>query len=178
MGNDWALSLFKGRIGEAIVESILQEFGYTVRRIGQEFKRISRRPIVSRQRYRADLKVVDRDKKTTEYIEAKLRSAHPTSVSIEKYKLDGLKEHYRRTILVFVSSYDGTVKCARVSDLKIGKKERNDKSYYEFNLLSEDWKPIWHFFSRIREGEELTRLLNDIKEHMHNFALGNRVNRL
>ena len=39
----WASSLFKGRIGEAVVEVVLSEFGYQVSGFRQEYHRLGSR---------------------------------------------------------------------------------------------------------------------------------------
>ena len=53
--NLWALGVFKGRIGEAIVEAVLMEFGYKVVRSGQEFGKFSISSSLESQRVTPDL---------------------------------------------------------------------------------------------------------------------------
>ncbi len=159
--NFWASSVFKGRIGEAIVESVLLESGYKVDRIGQEF---------GSQRFTPDLLVRDPNTKNKTYVEVKLRTARPMSVHVEKKKLELLRRYYPQTILIFVSSYNGSVNCAKIRELTSDEIKLQSDGFYEFDLFSDHWKPIWHFFPLVKPGERLTNLWTTLKEYMHTFA--------
>ena len=116
----WASSIFKGRIREAIVESVLLEFGYKVDRIGQEF---------GKPRFTPDLLVRDPNTKGKTYVEVKLRTARPMSVRVEKIKLERIRRYYPQTILIFVSAYNGSVNCANIRELASGEKKPRPDGY-------------------------------------------------
>jgi len=168
--NPWAFSVFKGRIGEALVEAVLMEFGYQVVRSGQEFGKLSNKGITESQRVVPDLLVVHPRSKAETYIEVKLRSARPMSVIVEKAKLKGLQKYYPNTVLVFVSSYNGSVNCAKVSSLDANETLQLTDGFIEFDLLTERWKPIWHFFPLVKPGERLSQHWKELKTFLHDFA--------
>ena len=102
MQNNWASSLFKGRIGEAVVESVLSEFGYQIARSGQEFHRLPAQSGSPQDVSAPDLAVTDPNTKSTRYVEVKFQSARPMSVILKKSKLEDLRRYYPGTILVYV----------------------------------------------------------------------------
>lgn len=159
--NLWASSIFKGRIGEAIVESVLLEFGYKVDRIGQEF---------GRPRFTPDLLVHDPNTGNKTYVEVKLRTARPMSVIVEKKRLERIRRYYPQTVLIFVSAYNGSVNCAEIQELTSDEIKLQPDGFYEFDLFSDHWKPIWRFFPLVKPGERLTNLWTTLKECMHTFA--------
>ena len=168
--SQWALNVFKGRIGEAIVESVLSEFGYKVDRIGQEYQSTRQKRIVARQRFAPDLLVIDPTTQNKTYIEVKLRGARPMSVRIDRAKLQRLQRHYPETVLVFVSAYNGSVNCANTSSLSPDDNNLRSDDCYEFDLCSDEWKPIWHYFPLVKPGKRLADLWTRLKECMHSFA--------
>lgn len=99
--NWWAANLFVGRIGEAVVESVLSEFGYAVMRSGNEQlafpSRISGRK--RRGKLTPDLLVRDPDSEEERYVEVKARSARPMAVILERVRFDTLQGSFPRTVL-------------------------------------------------------------------------------
>ena len=171
-GSYWASNLFLGRIGEAIVEAVLTEFGYRVLRTGQEaalaMASSSQNP--DELRYRPDLLVMDHKRTTHQYVEVKARSSRPMSVILEKSRLDGLRTHYPEAILVFTSAHNGSVNCASVQELTPSISRRSGRDVLEFDLLAEQWKPIWHFFPLVKPGQRLTRLWSRLQSIMQAYG--------
>lgn len=167
----WARSLFKGRIAEAVVESVLSEFGYQVLRSGSENHRIPGPADRSAEQvFAPDLAVNDPKTRTTKYVEVKFRSARPMSVILEASRLDNIRRYYPGTILIFVSSYDGSVNCANVDEMTPARVRARPDGFCEFDLLSPSWRPIWHFFPLVQPGERLQRLWASLKSDLHTYA--------
>ena len=137
------------------------EFGYKVDRIGQEF---------SNPRFTPDLLVRDPDSKNKTYVEVKLRTARPMSIRVEKKRLERIQRYYPQTVLIFVSAYNGSVNCAEIHELTSDEMKSQPGNFYEFDLFSDHWKPIWHFFPLVKPGERLTNLWTYLKECMHIFV--------
>ncbi len=170
MQNFWASSLFKGRIGEAIVEAVLSEFGYTVRRAGSEFALSGKKTDAELLRLRPDLIVRDPMTGDLTYVEVKARTALPFDVVLEKDRLDGIRQHHPGTVLIFVSAFDGSVNCAQVDEMLPSRLQVDPDGFCHFDLLGERWKPIWHFFPLVKKGAQLGRLWAKIKREMHTFG--------
>jgi len=171
MQNNWASSLFKGRIGEAVVESVLSEFGYQVARTGQEFHRLpSGSQSESHQVLAPDLAVTDPITDTTKYVEVKFRSARPMAVILEKTRLEDIRRYYPGTILIFVSAYDGSVNCANVDDFSASNYELILDGFAEFDLTRRGWRPIWDYFPLVQPGERLQKLWAELNSVLHEFA--------
>lgn len=167
----WARSLFKGRIAEAIVESVLSEFGYRVYRSGQEEHRLPGQGKSTRQRiFAPDLAVTDPKSHITKYIEVKFRSARPMSVILEASRLDNIRRYYPGTILVFVSSYNGSVNCAGVDEMPPDTYRVRADGFCEFDLVRDGWKPLWHYFPLVQPGDRLKRLWEGLISDLHSFA--------
>jgi len=143
----WAQNLFKGRIGEAIVEAILSEFGYKVERGGYE------QVGAGNPRVAPDLVVTDPRNQRRRYVEVKYRSARPTAVQLDTNRIAAYTEHYPHTILAVSSSWDGAIYCAEVEDLP---------GESTLSLLGEYWKPIWHYFPLVKRGERLQQTWKDL----------------
>jgi len=166
--NNWASSLFKGRIGEAVVESVLSEFGYQVVRTGQEFNRpTSDTPV--HQVLAPDLAVTDPTTKVTTYVEVKFRTARPMAVILEKARLDRIRSYYPGTILIFVSAWNGSVNCANVDEISEDNYEVTGE-FAEFDLTRRGWRPIWDFFPLVQQGERLQQLWTELKSALNNFG--------
>jgi len=169
--NHFARSLFMGRIGEAVVESVLMGFGYQVSRSGREFHRLpSLEDASSKEVYAPDLAVTDPKTQTTRYVEVKLRSSRPMTVVMEKARLESLRRFYPGSVLVFVSSYNGSVNCANVDEMAPNNVAVSQEGLCEFDLLRRGWRPIWAFFPRVQPGEKLANLWADITDDLHSFA--------
>lgn len=167
MQNYWASSLFKGRIGEAVVESVLSEFGYQVARSGQEFRQLPGSP---QQVVAPDLAVTDPRTKSTKYVEVKLRSARPMSVILESSKLEDIRRYYPGTILIFVSAYNGSVNCTNVDGISEDNYVVTSDGLAEFDLTRRGWRPIWDYFPLVQPGEQLQHLWTDLKSALHYFG--------
>jgi hypothetical protein len=156
----WALNLFKGRIGEAIVEAILSEFGYKVERGGYEQVSSGDDRVVP------DLVVTDPTTRKHRYVEVKYRSARPTSVQLDADRITAYRDHYPRTILAVSSAWDGAVYCAQVEDLPLAK----DNVSSTLSLLEAYWKPIWHYFPLVKRGERLRRTWRELQRTLSAYG--------
>ena len=165
----WAVSIFKGRMGEAIVESVLSEFGYTVRRAG--FEQISS----DGNRLSPDLLVTHPRTKAQCYVEVKYRSARPTTVQYDPDRIRVLGLEYPGTVLAFVSAYDGAIYCSTIEDLPVA-------SGGSISLIDGLWKPLWHFFDLVHPGGRLKDLWSQLQATMETYGtrtiLGRRDRRL
>ena len=170
INSNWASNVFKGRIGEAIAEAVLFEFGYQVDRVGREYQMLGGKSVSEIERYTPDLLVSHPQRSGTRRIEVKTRSARPMSILIDKTRLDGMLKYFPDAILVFVSTYNGSLNCTSIDKLNPGKENFYSDDYYEFNLLTNDWEPIWSYFPLVKPGERLTKLWNTLKDYLHNFA--------
>jgi len=172
--NRWSISLFKGRLGEAVVEAVLTEFGYEVMRAGYEsLERLAapdEKPVRGIGNIVPDLYVTNPRTGKSVLVEVKLRSVRPMKVVLQARRFERLRESYPETIIVFVSTYDGTVNCDRVGDIDPTKLEKTTDGLIEFDLYRHGWKPIWHFFDLVQPGERLTRLSDEIDEVLHSFG--------
>jgi len=170
MQTNWASSLFKGRIGEAVVESVLSEFGYQVDRSGQEFHRLPAQSGLAQEVLAPDLAVTDPKTGSTKYVEVKFRSARPMSVILEKARLEDIRRYYPGTILIFVSAYNGSVNCANVDEISEDNYKVTPDGFAEFDLTRRGWRPIWDFFPLVQPGERLKQLWTELKAALHNFG--------
>lgn len=151
----WSSNIFKGRIGEAVIESILIEFGYIVRRSGYE-QTSSGSPRIA-----PDLLVTHPGTGERFYVEVKYRSARPTEVLIEGGRLAEYRANYPGTILAINSSWDGGIYCSKVEDIPV----KDHEGTAPLNLTADYWKPIWQCFPLVKQGEQLKetwRFLRDI----------------
>ncbi|MBI4199209.1 MAG: hypothetical protein HY535_01875 [Chloroflexi bacterium] len=168
---NWPINLFKGRIGEAVVEAVLSEFGYLVKRNGSEFRR---RNSPSRNggllTARPDLEVTDPQDNHVIFVEVKVRSARPMSIPIDPQRLLTLQQHFPGTILVFVSSYDGSVNCRKVDEVDVSHLHRAKNGLCQLDLLDNAWQAISHYFPLVRPGRRLTRLWLRLEEELHLFG--------
>ena len=135
--NRWGINIFKGRIGEALIESVLQEFGYEVQRVGQEFlhgNNGNNRAISYAKRYAPDLKVIDPRTKKETLIEAKLRSARPMTATLDKVKFNSINKYYPDTIILhqillnFKSLFQKSYSPASLPELTRSKKRKSSAS--------------------------------------------------
>jgi hypothetical protein len=170
INNNWASNVFRGRIGEAIVEAVLLEFGYQVDRVGREYQRLAWKGVSEIERFTPDLLVAHPKRLETKRVEVKTRSARPMSIRIDKTRLDGMLKYFPDAILVFVSSYNGSLNCMSLDKLSPSQENLRPGGYYEFNLLNGDWEPIWHYFPLVKPGERLTKLWNNLKSYLHTLA--------
>ena len=170
MCNNWAYNVFRGRIGEAIVEAVLFEFGYQVDRVGREYPMSAWKGVSEIERFTPDLLVAHPKRLETKRIEVKTRSARPMSILIDKTRLEGMLKYFPDAILVFVSSYNGSLNCMSVDKLSPTQDNLRPDGYYEFNLLTGDWQPIWYYFPLVKPGERLAKLWNGLKTYLHTFA--------
>ena len=155
---NWALNIFKGRIGEAIVESVLIEFGYRVQRAG--FEQID----TDGERLRPDLVVTHpRNPNQLWLVEVKYRAARPTSVQLEPKRVAALSRRYPKTIFAFTSAYDGGIYCATVKDLLRFEGRA-------INLLDPVWKPLGFFFEQVRAGDRMKEFWSGMQTTMHNYG--------
>ena len=163
----WAPNLFKGRLGEAIVESVLAEFGYVVRRAGFEQLLTADTPQNrASQRIAPDLWIQDPIDGKVRWVEVKYRSARPLSIQIDGGRMRSLAKEYPEAVLAFVSAYNGSVFCAEAGKLPIG----NRTSTVTLSLSDEYWQPIWHYFPRVNRGEGLRSLWKNLQEILGGFG--------
>ena len=158
--NYWSRNLFKGRVGEAVIESVLSEFGYLVLRAGYE------QAGGARELLKPDLLVDDPRTRQQTYVEVKYRSARPTAVQLDAERLLVVRQDYPQAILAFVSAYDGAIYCAALDNLDLGEGGR-------VNLLDGAWQPIWHYFPLVLPGPKLHGLWKDLRASLENF--GSRI---
>ncbi|GEM_PF-2879943 len=169
--NWWANSLFKGRIGEAIVEAVLSEFGYQVDRTGQEyFHSGESAETSSRGALAPDLSVTEPKTGLITHVEVKARFNRPMSVIMEHKRLEAIKLLYPGTLLVFVSGYNGSVNCANVDEMSSNLFKIRSDGFCEFDLTKGGWRPLWHFFPLVKPGERLDKLWVDLKDSLHSFG--------
>ena len=164
-----ATDSFKNRIGEAIVEATLVNFGYTVERIGQVHKTES-----SEQISTPDLLVTDPDENKQTYLEVKLRSPEPMKILIEKSQVDFLKSNYPDALLVFVSSFNGSINCLEIKDPLLSDENLNEESWYDLELLADEWKPLWDYFPLVLKGDQTDALWYSLKGVLDDFG-ANRI---
>ncbi len=169
--NRWSSSLFKGRIGEALVEAVLLEFGYKVVRSGYEYQKNDNKINDYYLQSSPDLIVIDPTTRNKTPVEVKLRTGRPMFVILEKVKLDRIRKYHPSTILAFVSAYDGSINCASLNDLALKDRNLDSKGYYALNLFEECWKPIWYYFPLVKQGDRLAKLWAAIKNTMNNFSM-------
>ncbi len=158
MVSNWATSLFKGRIGEAVIEAVLSEFSYQVTRSGYE--QLSSGSV----RATPDLVVTHPGTRERRYVEVKYRSARPTSVQLDGKRLAEYRASYPRTVLAVSSAWDGAIYCAEVEDLP------TTPGNFSVSLLDEVWRPIWHFFPLIKRGERLKRTWQELQRTLSMYG--------
>ncbi|HEY95771.1 MAG TPA: hypothetical protein G4O15_12630 [Dehalococcoidia bacterium] len=160
---------FKNRIGEAIVETTLVNFGYTVERISQ-LQKIG----LTEQVSTPDLLVTDpKDNKQT-HLEVKLRSTEPMKIRIEKSQVDFLRSNYPDALLVSVSSFNGSINCLEVNNPVLNDDNLNSESFYELELLANEWKPLWNYFPLVQKGDKTDALWYSLKDILDDFGT-NRI---
>lgn len=164
-----ATDVFKNRIGEAIVETTLVNFGYTVERMSQIQKTGP-----AEQNSTPDLLVTDPNDNTKTYLEVKLRSPEPMKIRIEKSQVDFLKSNYPDSLLVFVSSFNGSINCLEVKDPVLNDDNLNLEGCYELELLASEWKPLWDYFPMIQKGDRTDALWYSLKDVLEDFG-ANRI---
>jgi len=170
MNDNWAANVFEARIGEALVEAVLFEFGYQVDRVGREYQKLSWKGVSEIERFTPDLLVAHPKRLETKRIEVKTRSARPMSVLIDRTRLMGMLKYFPDAILVFVSSYNGSLNCTSIDKLSHGQQNLRPDGYYEFSLLNGEWQPIWYYFPLVKPGERLAELWNSLKTYLLTFA--------
>ncbi|MFC2039124.1 hypothetical protein ACFLUG_05080 [Chloroflexota bacterium] len=168
--NYWGTNIFKGRIGEAIVESTLLQFGYKVNRIGHEYEYNPETNDLEYKRFAPDLLVIDPVNKKNTFLEIKLRSFHPMKVKIEKAQIERSKRYYPKTVLVFVSAYNGSINCLDIQNPVLNDDILNKDGFYELDLLDEEWQPLWHYFPLVQKGEQTNDYWYSLKETLNDFA--------
>ena len=161
--NRWSAELFKGRIGEAVVEAVLEEFGYQVQRAG--FEQVHS----GQNRVAPDLLVTHPKSGMQRYVEVKYRSARPTSVILERRKVAALVGEFPETVLAMASAYDGAIYCSTVENIPLSR----EPSTVRLNLLDDYWMPIWHFFPLVRPGKRLAQLWKSFRNVLERY--GERV---
>jgi hypothetical protein len=164
-----ATDSFKNRIGEAIVETTLVSFGYTVERISQ-VQKIGTTGQVSTP----DLLVTGPDDNKQTYLEVKLRSLEPMKIKIDKSQVDFLRSNYPDALLVFVSSFNGSINCLEVKDPVLNNDNLNAEGFYEMELLAKEWKPLWDYFPLVQKGDRTDALWYSLKDILGDFGT-NRI---
>jgi len=162
---------FKNRIGEAIVETTLVTFGYTVERIGQ-VQKIG----VAEQISTPDLLVTDPNDNKRIYLEVKLRSPQPMKIRIKKSQVDFLRSNYPDTLLVFVSSFNGSINCLEVKDPVLNAGTLSEEDWYDLELLADEWKPLWDYFPLVQRGDQTDALWYSLKRILDDFG-ANKITR-
>lgn len=160
MDSRWASNLFKGRIGEAVIEAVLTEFGYKVRRGGYELA------FSNNARYAPDLVVehpVGGDRK---HVEVKFRSARPTSVQLDIGRTSAYIKHFPGTIIAICSAWDGSIFCTEVENLS----SQKTRGKQVLNLLDDYWQPIWRYFPLVKRGERLQHIWHNLRESLAGFG--------
>ena len=158
--NYWSRNLFKGRIGEAVIEAVLAEFGYSVLRAGYE------QAEGTKEHLKPDLLVEDPTSHVRHMVEVKYRSARPTSVQLDPKRLKAVQGEFPEAILAFVSAYDGAIYCAALDNIELGQDGN-------VNLLEGTWLPLWHFFPLVIPGPRLHKLWKDLRATLENY--GSRI---
>lgn len=164
-----ATDSFKNRIGEAIVETTLVSFGYTVERISQVQKTES-----SEQLSTPDLLVTDPNDNKQTYLEVSLRSPEPMKIRIEKSQVDFLKSNYPDALLVFVSSFNGSINCLEIKDPLLSDENLTEEGWYDLELLANEWKPLWDYFPLVQKGDKTDALWYSLKGILDDFG-ANRI---
>ena len=160
---------FKNRIGEAIVETTLVNFGYTVERTGQIQKTGTTEQVST-----PDLLVTDPNDHKQTYLEVKLRSPEPMKIRIEKLQVNFLRNNYPDALLVFVSSFNGSINCLEVKDSILNDENLTAESFYELELLAKEWKPLWDYFPLVQKGDQTDALWYSLKDVLSDFGT-NRI---
>ena len=156
---------FKNRIGEAIVETTLATFGYTVERITQ-----IQQSGITEQVSGPELLVTDPNNNKQMYLEVNLRSPEPMKIRIEKSRIDFLKENYPNTLLVFVSSFNGSINCLEVNNSILSEYNLKEDNCYELELLAKEWRPLWNYFPMVQKGEKTDKLWYSLKNVLNDFG--------
>ncbi|MBN2075833.1 MAG: hypothetical protein JW762_09810 [Dehalococcoidales bacterium] len=164
-----ATDSFKNRIGEAIVETTLVSFEYTVERISQVQKTES-----SEQLSTPDLLVTDPNDNKQTYLEVSLRSPEPMKIRIEKSQVDFLKSNYPDALLVFVSSFNGSINCLEIKDPLLSDENLTEEGWYDLELLANEWKPLWDYFPLVQKGDKTDALWYSLKGILDDFG-ANRI---
>ncbi|MBI4298732.1 MAG: hypothetical protein HY666_03130 [Chloroflexi bacterium] len=160
MTSRWSSNVFKGRIGEAIVEAVLSEFGYTVQHCGYEMSFSTHNPLAP------DLIVTNPKSGGSQYVEVKYRSARPTSVQLDADRIAKYATRFPHTILAISSAWDASIFCAQVEDLPIAK----GNGVATLSLLEEYWSPIWHYFPFVKRGERLRQTWKELQRAISTFG--------
>ena len=156
---------FKNRIGEAVVETTLLSFGYKVERIGQ-----MQQTGTTEQVSTPDLLVTDPNDNKQTYLEVKLRSTEPMKIRVDKSQVDFLKRNYPNTLLVFVSSFNGSINCIELNDPVLDNSNLNAEDCYELELLAKEWKPLWDYFPMVQKGNRTDALWYSMKDILDDFG--------
>ena len=160
MSSKWALNLFKGRIGEAVVEAVLLEFGYTVDRVGFG------QGLSMDDRDLPDLLVTDQRTQKQRHVEVKYRSARPTTVQLDARRIKVYRDRFPQTVVALTSAWDGGIYCTSVQELPFP----SGKPEITLSLLEPIWQPIWDFFPRVQPGVRLKRIWNELQGTLTTFG--------
>jgi hypothetical protein len=96
-------------------------------------------------------------------------------VRVEKSQVDYLRSNYPDALLVFVSSFNGSINCLEVNN-PILNDDNLRGQYFELELLSDEWKPLWDYFPMLEKGDRTDSLWQSIKTVMGDFG-ANRLTR-
>jgi len=166
MASKWfAENVFKGRIGEAIVECLLTEFGYKVERIGNEQTNLGNPESMP------DLKVTHPVNGEHWLLKVKYRSARPDKFEVRPDELLRYRKEHPGTLLAFASPWDGSIYCAKVEEVPLSKSDG------DLSLTAEYWKPIWHFFPLVKQGEQLKNVWKNFQHVMATYGTRQILNR-
>ncbi len=166
-----ASNILKSRIGEAIVETTLLNFGYRVERIASTLPEEADGPISA-----PDFLVTDPNDDKQTYLQVILDPPEPMKVRIEKARVDFLRHNYPDTLLVFVSAFNGSINCLETPDPVLNDDRLNNEGFYELELLADEWKPLWDYFPMVAKGEKTDSLWYSLKDVLSDFG-ANRLTR-
>lgn len=167
---DYITDFFKGRIGQAILESTLLHFGYRVERLACQVTPVLDSREFENVDFLPDLMVTAPDSEEKTYLEVKLQPSHPLGVRIPKTQITILKRDYPDTWLVYVSAYNGSINCLSVNDPVISDENLDDEDCYRINLLAEEWKPLWDLFPKVEKSDKTDALWYEMKSVLSDFA--------
>lgn len=167
----FALNLFQGRIGEAYVESVLTEYGYRVVRSGFEKVQAPGVQHTGAQRLTPDFAIYAPGSEFLHYVEVKTTTYRPNEITtLPKGKLDVLRQHYPRTLLAYVSSYDGSVNCQILQSIRDEQISINDDGFCVFDFTKGTWFPLWHFFPLITPNARLLNRHHELLQVLGHFS--------
>ena len=178
---EFKLNLLKGRLAQAIIETIFQEFGYEVYPYGYEsyltniinsMRKGNANIPIRKLRATPDLIVYDKELNEGYFLEVKARNTpDETKVWVSKHALKSYITYWPESMLIFYCIRSMNIYCRQVKDISIGQltieQDTDGRETYVVNLQS-DFFTLPKCF-RLIEADRYQDFCQRIREVLQNF---------